>query len=82
MEGILTTAEIRRETGEPWHIINYAINRYGPEPVARLGMMRLWCRSDLSHIRASIEKTPRRGYPVLNPGAGWRGDTPCRSLSR
>ena len=35
MRDLLTIADLRRETGEPAHVLDYALERHGPEPCGR-----------------------------------------------
>jgi hypothetical protein len=57
MGELLTISDLRRLTGEPQHIINHALLRYGPEPAGRIGIARVWQRGDLPRIRESLDKT-------------------------
>jgi hypothetical protein len=57
MSNPLTVADVRRITGQPAHVVNYAIGRYGPEPAGRIGNARIWRPEDLPKIRESIAKT-------------------------
>jgi hypothetical protein len=56
----ISIADLRRITGEPQHVINHAIARYGPEPSGRVGIIRVWRREDLGRILESLKKTARR----------------------
>lgn len=57
MGDLLTISDLRRLTGEPAHIINHAIQRFGPEPKGRIGISRVWFRDDLPLIQASLRRT-------------------------
>jgi hypothetical protein len=57
MSDLLTISDLRRLTGEPTHIINHAILRFGPEPKGRIGISRVWSREDLPLIEASLRRT-------------------------
>ncbi len=57
MPELLTIGDLRRETREPAHVLNHAIDRFGPEPVGRIGISRVWRREDLPAIMASLAKT-------------------------
>ena len=65
MSDFICLADIERETGLPRHVINYAINRRGPEPIGRVGITRVWPRSALNEIRTAIERTARSGHEVV-----------------
>ncbi len=60
MGDYLSIADLRRITGQPSHIINHAIERYGPEPAGRVGITRVWRREDLDQIKESLRKTAER----------------------
>lgn len=60
VEDLLTLADLRRETSLPSHVINHALDRFGPAPAARIGIARVWARSQLSEILQSIQKTAAR----------------------
>ncbi len=53
----ITVSDVRRMTGQPAHVINYAIGRFGPEPLGRIGITRVWDKADLPAIYASLERT-------------------------
>jgi hypothetical protein len=57
MGDLLTISDLRRLTGEPAHIINHAILRFGPEPKGRIGISRVWSRDDLALIQAYLRRT-------------------------
>jgi hypothetical protein len=57
MGDILSIADLREITGLPTHTINYALNRYGPKPTGRLGIVRIWRREDLPQIQEALQKT-------------------------
>lgn len=57
MGDLLTISDLRRLTGEPAHVINHALQRFGPEPRGRIGISRVWCRDDLQLIQASLRRT-------------------------
>ena len=56
----LTIADIRRETSQPAHVINHALDRFGPAPAGRIGIMRIWELTQLPEIRESLRKTAAR----------------------
>ncbi len=58
---LLTISDLASRTGEPEHVVNYAVKRYGPKPSQRLGIVRLWIEDDLPAIRASIDRTAQKG---------------------
>ena len=60
MGGFLTIADLRRITGEAAHILNHAIDRYGPDPAGRIGNARVWLREDLPRIQESLRRTAQR----------------------
>ena len=57
---ILTMGDLKRVTGEPYHVVNHAVNRFGPQPRARIGIHRIWDSSDLPAIRDSLDRTAER----------------------
>jgi hypothetical protein len=61
MPNVITISDLRKLTRKPSHVINHALNRYGPPPAGRIGITRYWNESDLSEILASIDKT-QAGY--------------------
>jgi hypothetical protein len=63
MDDVISIRDLREITGQPSHIINHAIDRYGPEPAGRIGITRVWRRKDLPQIQASLAKTVR-GRPA------------------
>jgi hypothetical protein len=56
MGDVITLSDLRRITGQPAHVINYAIGRFGPEPSGRIGITRVWDKADLPVIHASLER--------------------------
>ncbi len=56
-EDLLTVGDICRALNVPSHILNHALQRHGPAPTARIGIARVWPRSALPAIEASINKT-------------------------
>lgn len=68
---LLTISDLATCTGEPEHVLNYAIKRYGLQPSQRLGITRLWSESDLPAIQTSIDKTAANGR---------RRSTACASM--
>jgi hypothetical protein len=60
MGDFLTIRDIRRATNEPAHVINHALDRFGPAPVGRIGIARVWRPEDLPAIRESLRKTSIR----------------------
>jgi hypothetical protein len=57
---ILSIADLRQLTGQPDHVLNHAIRRFGPEPRGRVGITRVWSSDDLPEIQAALAKTARR----------------------
>lgn len=60
MGDLLTLGDLRRITGQASHILNHAIERFGPEPAGRVGIARVWNRADLPAILESLERTARK----------------------
>ncbi|MHC4405407.1 MAG: hypothetical protein ACYTG0_37650 [Planctomycetota bacterium] len=54
---LLAISDLRRITGQPSHIIDYAVDRHGPEPAGRIGITRVWLREDLPRIQESLRRT-------------------------
>jgi hypothetical protein len=54
---VITIADIRHVTGLPAHIVNHALDRHGPAPTGRVGIARVWARSQLNDILESLRKT-------------------------
>jgi hypothetical protein len=67
----LTISDLRRRTGKPSHVINHALLRYGPEPLMKIGICRVWSEEQLPLIEESIRKTAanRTSEPVEVEGA-------------
>ncbi len=42
MSHALTLADLKQHFGQPRHILNYALETYGPAPSFRIGFMRFW----------------------------------------
>jgi hypothetical protein len=59
--GVITIAELRRVTGLPSHRINYALNRFGPEPSGRIGISLVWAPESLPRILESIGRIEQKG---------------------
>lgn len=57
MGDLLTITDLSRLTGEPAHIINHAILRFGPEPKGRIGISRVWPLEDLPLIEEALRRT-------------------------
>lgn len=53
----ISIADIQSETQLERHKINHALMRHGPPPRGRIGITRVWFRSDLPAIRAALRKT-------------------------
>lgn len=56
----ISISDLRAITGEPAHVINHALDRYGPEPTGRVGITRVWPREALDQIKESLRKTAQR----------------------
>lgn len=56
MSDYLTVSDIERATGDTYRTIDHALRTYGPEPRDRIGSARVWNRSDLSSIIASLQR--------------------------
>ncbi len=56
----VTVGDIERIAGHPKHVITRAIDRHGPLPAGRAGIVRIWSRDQLPEILASIERTRRK----------------------
>lgn len=39
------------------NVIDYAIDRYGPKPIGRIGITRIWSAESLPAIEAALRKT-------------------------
>lgn len=60
MSGLLTTGDIARRFGEPDHVVNYALRRFGPEPSGHVGLTRTWMASQLPEIELALRRTALR----------------------
>lgn len=58
----LTLSQIAELVGEPRHIVNFAIARFGPAPSGRLGTTRFWSKDQLPAVRLSLSRTARRSH--------------------
>ncbi len=56
MTGILILSDLRRITGKSARAINYAIEKYGPAPIARIGIVRVWPKGAIPEIRESLRQ--------------------------
>ena len=56
----LTNRDLQRLAGLPRHVIAYAIVRFGPEPAARIGHVRVWTYDQLPLIHAALSRTAVR----------------------
>ena len=70
MADFLTMRKLREIFSLPPNIINYAIDKHGPEHSGRIGITRIWPREDLPKIRESLRKTG-----ALESGAQLRRET-------
>jgi hypothetical protein len=57
MSDSLTLADLRRQFRQPRHVLNYALETYGPAPTFRVGLIRFWSRDLLPQIQESLGKT-------------------------
>ncbi len=57
MDELLTLSDLRKLTGAAKHVLNHAIDRFGPEPSGRIGIARVWTRDTLPRILESLAKT-------------------------
>jgi hypothetical protein len=60
MSELLTISDLCRLTGEPAHIVNHAIQRFGPAPRGRVGIARVWWMDDVVQLRESLHRTAER----------------------
>ena len=60
MPDFLTIGGLRRIVQVPLHRIEYAIATYGPEPVGRVGIARVWSPQQLPDVVASLRRTSER----------------------
>jgi hypothetical protein len=56
-EGFLTLRDVMRRTGQPRHIVDYAIDRHGPKHCGRVGITRIWRAEDWPQIEDAIRET-------------------------
>lgn len=59
----LTISELQAMTGLPRHVINYALERFGPPPRGKVGMTRIWDADDLPQILDSLARTGNHPRP-------------------
>jgi hypothetical protein len=60
MSEFLTISDLCRLVGEPSHIVNHALQRFGPAPRGRIGIARVWLHEDLVALRESLHRTAER----------------------
>ena len=60
MADLLTISDLRRLTVAPTHILNHAIDRFGPEPVGRIGIARVWRADQVADVQESSRRTSQR----------------------
>jgi hypothetical protein len=58
---LITTGDIVKETGEPFHIIEYLLKSRKIEPVQRAGRFRLYRPEVIQQIRVEREQMTQRG---------------------
>ena len=63
-ENFFTLRDVMRLYGQPRHIVDYALDRYGPEPCGRVGIARIWRADDLPAIEEAIRKTHGKAEAV------------------
>lgn len=60
MPTLLTAREVCAHFGTRYHILNYAVREFGPEPASRVGAVRLWSSDQLPQLAESLAKTASR----------------------
>lgn len=57
----LTLRDIHKRTpGYAFHQLKYIVENYGPEPRARVGIIRLWAEADVPFILSTLRRTCNR----------------------
>ncbi len=69
MRAFISVADVIRITGEPRHVVTYALSRFGPEPAGRIGITRVWLREDLPQIQEALRKTSKRSLSRREPAS-------------
>lgn len=57
MTAPLTIKDLEKLTQLPRHVVDHAVRRYGPAPVDRVGIIRLWRSEDLDQVFESLRRT-------------------------
>ncbi len=60
MSEYLTVGDIQKLKNEPRNVVTYALDRYGPPPIGRVGIARVWSISQLDAICESLARTRAR----------------------
>jgi len=60
MSTVYTIGDLRRHFNQPTHVLDYAIERFGPAPASRVGSARVWTDGQLAEIQESLKRTAER----------------------
>jgi len=60
MSAFLTIGDLRRRLGEPLHRVQYAIDKHGPAPAARIGIQRVWTEEQVPAVAEALRRTADR----------------------
>lgn len=64
-DDLLTLGQISSETGEPDYRVKYAVTRYRIVPDRRIGIVRVWRRSQLPAIKNALARTAESRRDIL-----------------
>jgi hypothetical protein len=56
----VSIADFRRLTGQPDHVLNHALRRFGPPPRGRIGITRVWSSEDIPAVLSALARTAER----------------------
>lgn len=60
MPTLWTARQVCAHFGVRYHILNYAVREFGPEPASHVGAVRLWSSDQLPQLAESLAKTAKR----------------------
>ena len=60
MENLLTIGQLQSHFGVSRAVLDHAVRTYGPEPVGRIAVARVWPREQLCAISESLQASASR----------------------
>lgn len=68
---VVSMGDMMKKFGEPRHRLGYVIEKFGIEPIGRVGTARIWSVDDLPRIKEALAQTaatPRSMARLLSRG--------------